>query len=195
LVAVLLVKATLGEPLSRITIAAVAVAFVGLIVTVAGDLEAGNLAGNISALLSSVGFAGYAVCLRTNPRRDWLPVLPGYAVMMITLCGLITAANGRPFTPPAADIVYAVVHGGVFIVVGTMLFNIASRQIPAVAMAVFAQSEMLFVPIWALIVLSDRPTAASLAGGAIIFTAVIGKAVLDARARPAPGASPAPTPF
>ena len=44
-----------------------------------GDLEAGNLTGNVAALLSSVGFAGYAVCLRTDPRRDWSPVMPGYA--------------------------------------------------------------------------------------------------------------------
>ena len=72
-------------------------------------------------------------------------------------------------------------HGGVFIVVGTLLFNVASRQIPAVAMSVFAQTEMLFVPIWALIVLSERPRPTSLIGGTIIFAAVIGKAVLDPR--------------
>ncbi len=77
------------------------------------------------------------------------------------------------------------VHGGVIIVVGTILFNVAARQIPAVAMAVFAQSEMLFVPIWALLVLSERPPVMSLVGGAIIATAIIGKAVVDARARPA----------
>lgn len=195
LVTVLLVKVTLGEPLTRVTIAAVAVAFAGLTVTVVGDLEAGNLTGNIAALMSSVGFAGYAVCLRTEPRRDWLPVMPGYAVMMIVLCAFITAATGEPFAPPAADIGYAALHGGAFIVVGTMLFNVASRQIPAVAMAVFAQSEMLFVPVWALIVLSERPTVTSLLGGAIIFTAVLGKAVLDARARPAETPSPAPTPL
>lgn len=194
LVAVVLVKLTLGEPLTRVTMAAIAMAFVGLCVTVAGDLGAGNLAGNISALMSSVGFAGYAVCLRTEPLRDWSPVMPGYAVMMILLCGVITIAAGEPPAPPASDIGYALLHGGVFIVVGTLLFNIASRQVPAVAMAVFAQTEMLFVPIWAFVVLSDRPTTASFIGGAIIFTAVFGKAVLDARARPVPPVGPAPTP-
>ena len=86
--------------------------------------------------------------------------------------------------PPAEDIALAVLHGGVFIVVGTTLFNIASRQIPAVAMAVFAQTEMLFVPIWALIILDERPSTQSLVGGAIIFAAVVGKALIDAR-RPA----------
>jgi drug/metabolite transporter (DMT)-like permease len=48
-------------------------------------------------------------------------------------------------------------------------------------MSVFAQTEMLFVPIWALIVLGERPRPSSLIGGTIIFAAVIGKAVLDAR--------------
>ncbi len=183
LIAVLLARVALGERLTRTTIGAVAVAFVGLCVTVAGDLEAGSPLGNMAALMSSVGFAGYAVCLRTNRRRDWSPVLPGYAVMMIALCAVVTAINGKPFAPPARDIAYAMAHGGVFIVVGTIMFNVASRQIPAVAMAVFAQSEMLFVPIWALVVLAERPSALSVAGGLIIASAIIGKAVLDGRAR------------
>ena len=48
-------------------------------------------------------------------------------------------------------------------------------------MAVFAQTEMLFVPIWAFLVLSEQPTTASLLGGLLIFGAVIGKALYDAR--------------
>ena len=190
LVAVLLARVTLGERLTRTTIGAVALAFVGLCVTVAGDLEAGSPTGNAAALLSSVGFAGYAVCLRTDPRRDWSPVMPGYAVMMIVLCGAITAVTGETFVPPAGDIAYALVHGGVIIVVGTVMFNVASRHIPAVAMAVFAQSEMLFVPIWAFIVLAERPSLLSIVGGAIIATAIVGKAVLDGRSRA--GAAPLP---
>jgi len=191
LVAVLLAKLTLGERLTRVTIAAVALAFVGLVVTVAGDLQAGNVLGNAAALASSVGFAGYAVCLRTNASRDWSPAIPGYAVMMIALCAVITAARGTAFVPPAGDIAFALVHGGVFIVLGTTLFNIASRQIPAVPMAVFAQTEMLFVPVWAFLVLSERPPAATLIGGTIIFTAVLGKALLDARPASAPITQPA----
>lgn len=192
LIAVLLARVTLGEPLAPTTIWAVGLALVGLCVTVASDVGAGSLAGNVSALMSSVGFAGYAICLRTDQRRDWSAVMPGYGVMMIAICGAVTMVKGEPFAPPAADITYAVVHGGVFIIVGTLLFNVASRQIPAVAMAVFAQSEMLFIPVWALIVLSERPRAMTLVGGAIIATAVIGKAVIDARARsPRPG-GPAP---
>jgi len=183
LVAVLLARVTLREPLTVATIVAVAVAFVGLVITVIGDLDAGSTPGNVAALLAAVGFAGYAVCVRTDLRRDWSPVLPGYAVMMIVLCTAITAIGGKTLVPPAIDIGLAAIHGGVFIVVGTLLFNYGSRQIPAVAMAVFAQTEMLFVPVWAFLVLSEQPTTASLLGGLLIFGAVIGKAVYDARPR------------
>ena len=181
LVAVVLARFTLGETLTPVTIIAVAVAFVGLVVTVAGDLGAGSMTGNVSAVLSAVGFAGYAVCVRSDVRRDWSPVMPGYALMMIVLCAALTLAGGRPLVPPAEDIALAAIHGGVFIVVGTTLFNVASRQVPAVAMAVFAQTEMLFVPIWALLVLDEHPSVATMVGGAIIVTAVFGKAVVDAR--------------
>ena len=133
--------------------------------------------------MSAVGFAGYAVCVRTDPQRDWSAVMPGYGLIMIVICVAITGFSGETLTPPVGDIAYAMFHGGVFIVVGTMLFNVASRQIPAVPMAVFVQTEMLFVPIWAFLVLSERPSAQSLVGGAIIMSAVVGKALLDARPR------------
>jgi len=185
LTAVLLAKLVLGERLTRVTIVALAVALVGLCITVVGDVEAGNMVGNVAALLASLGFAGYTVCLRLDTRRNWSPVLPGYAVIMIGICAVVTVVNGRTFVPPPADIALALLHGGVFIVVGTLLFNHATRQIPAVALAVFAQSETVFVPVWAFLFLNDDPTTTSLIGGVVIALAVIGKAVVDARWPPA----------
>lgn len=183
LIAVVGSRIFLGERMSRVTILALIVAMFGLVVTVWGDLDAGNMAGNISAVMSSVGFAGYTVCLRTDPHRDWSPVMPGYAIMMIVICSVITVSGNNALVPPAEDIGYALVAGGLFIVVGTLLYNVAAKQVPAVAMVVFAQTEMIFVPIWAFLFVSETPKGTSLIGGAIIFFAVIGKAILDATAR------------
>jgi drug/metabolite transporter (DMT)-like permease len=69
----------------------------------------------------------------------------------------------------------------VLIVVGTMMFNAASRTVPAVAMTVFAQSETVFAPFWVYVALSEMPVARTLIGGVLILAAVIGKAVLDSR--------------
>ena len=48
-------------------------------------------------------------------------------------------------------------------------------------MTILAQSEMAFAPFWIFLFLGESPSGWSLLGGAIILTAVIGKAVLDAR--------------
>jgi drug/metabolite transporter (DMT)-like permease len=170
----------LGERMSRSTIVAMAVGLCGLAVTVVSDLRAGNMVGNASALLASVGFALYTVCLRTDIERDWSPVLPGYGLMMVIVCGIVTLAEGKTFVPPIGDIGLALLHGAGFIVIGTIMFNYAAKEVPAVPMTVFAQTEMVFVPLWGAIVLHLHPKPLTLLGGAMIFTAVVGKAVYDA---------------
>ena len=138
--------------------------------------------GQIFAIILAVvtlGFAIYTISVRSNPDADWSPVLPGYAAAMIVLCSIITLVNGKTLFPPAKDMAYALGHGAAFIVVGTKLFNRGSRSVPAVPMTVFAQTEMVFVPLWAFLVLGEAPKAATAVGGAIIFAAVVGKAILD----------------
>ena len=107
--------------------------------------------------------------------------MPGYAVLMIVICSIVTVSGHHTLVPPAEDIGSALVAGGLFIVVGTLLYNVAAKQVPAVAMVVFAQTEMVFVPIWAFLFVSESPKGTSLIGGAIIFAAVIGKAILEHR--------------
>jgi drug/metabolite transporter (DMT)-like permease len=171
----------LGERLSKSTIIAVAVGLVGLLLTVFGDIEAGNMLGNASALLASVGFAIYTISVRSDPQRDWSPVLAGYSLLMIAVCSLVTIGRDKPLVPAGDDILRALLHGAVFIVVGTLLFNAASKQVPAVPMTVFAQAEMVFVTIWGYFILDEVPAPLAVLGGAIIFAAVIGKAVYDTR--------------
>jgi drug/metabolite transporter (DMT)-like permease len=176
----------LGERANWRTLTAIGVAFVGLYVMVADGLGAGNLIGDLAALGSAIGFAGYTTIVRSAPDRDWSPVLPGYGVIMIVICSVVILAQGDPLVPPAPDIGWAVLHGGLFIVAGTTLYNGASRNVPASAMTVFAQSEMVLVPIWAFIVLAERPSNPTILGGAIILVAVVGKAWLDHRFETAP---------
>lgn len=181
LVAVVLARVFLGERLTRVTIVTIAVALFGLALMVIADLGAGRMTGNVAAVTSSVGFASYTVCIRARPSQDWSPVLSGYGSMMIAICTVVTIVNDKPLLPPLIDTSYALIHGGAFIVVGTILFNIASRSVPAVAMTVLSQSETVFVPIWIFLAFAERPGTTTLIGAAIILAAVIAKALLDAR--------------
>ncbi len=181
LVAAVLGRVLLKERLSRVTIGCIAMALGGLLLMVLSDLNAGNMVGNAAAMMSSFGFGIYMICIRSSAARNWSPVLPGYAVAMIALCGTVTLINGKTLLPPLFDILMAMLHGGAFIVIGTLLFNIASKSVPAVGMAVLSQVENVFVPVWIFVWFSDIPKATALIGGAIILAAVLTKAVLDAR--------------
>ncbi len=177
LFAVVVARVFLGERLTPVMVGALALGIVGLTIMVGGQLGGGHLIGNIAAISSSFGFAGYAACVRSDRTRDWSPVLPGYALLMIVLCTAVTLARGRDVVPGARPIVLAIVHGGVYIVVGTLLFNLGARYVPAAAMAVFAQSEMVFVPIWAALLLAERPPARTVFGAAIVLSAIVINAV------------------
>lgn len=175
-------RIVLREHLGRRTIVTIAVAFTGLLITVVGDLGAGSIVGNLAALSSAIGFAGYTIAVRRDPTEDWSAVMPGYGVMMIAICATVVVAHDDTLVPPLADIGLALLHGGVVIVVGTTLYNLASRRVPAAAMTVFAQSEQVLVPVWAITVLGDAPRPTAFLGGALILGAIVGKALLDARA-------------
>jgi len=174
-------RAFLGERLNWRTITAIAVAFVGLAIMLAGDLEAGGIIGDLAAISAAIGFALYTTIVRSAPDRDWSPVLPGYGVVMVAICVVVTLAKGNTLVPPALDIGLALLHGGLFVVAGTLLYNGASRTVPAATMTVFAQTEMVLVPVWGFLVLAERPAPSTVVGGTIILVAVLTKAVLDVR--------------
>ncbi len=182
LIAAVFGRLFLKERLSRITVGAIVVSLIGLAIMVVADRGGGNVRGNIAAVSASFGFALYTLCLRRDRVRNWDPIMPGYAFMMIVVCSTISLAQGHTVVPGARDVVLALLHGGVLITIGTMMFNAASRKVPAVAMAVFAQTETVFVPVWVFFKFSERPTWQTMFGGALILAAVVGKAVLDNRA-------------
>ncbi len=186
LMAVALARVVLGERMSAVTGMAVTLGLVGLLVMVGGTFGGGQLAGNLSAVASSLGFAVYTVCVRTDKHRDWSPVLPTYAVVMVVVCGVVVLAKGEALVPGVQPVTLAAIHGAVYIVVGTLLFNLAARTVPAVHMTVYAQAENVFVPVWGMVLLHEHPAGRTIVGGIVVFVAILvnavwgGPAALDA---------------
>jgi drug/metabolite transporter (DMT)-like permease len=105
--------------------------------------------------------------------------MPGYALMTIVLCTVVTLTKGRDLFPGTTDVWLALLHGGVFIVVGTYLFNHATKSVSAVGMSVLVQSETAAVPFWVFLFIGERPALTTVIGGTIILAAVLAKAVFD----------------
>jgi DME family drug/metabolite transporter len=77
--------------------------------------------------------------------------------------------------------VMALVHGALFIGLGTVCFNLASPSISAVGLVVLAQTETVFAPVWVWLAFGETPSLSTVVGGAMILAGV----VMTALARPA----------
>jgi drug/metabolite transporter (DMT)-like permease len=185
LLAALLGYVFLGERLSLRQAASVALGLAGLGVIVGGALEAGHLAGNISAVLAAVGFAGASVAMRYGPRRDYSPSVFAYGLIACVFSAIVCVAGDVTLLPPLFETLAAFAAGFVGMGFGFMLFLRGAPHVPAAAVTVLAQTETIFGPIWVWLAFGETPAAATLIGGAIILAAVISMA----RASPA-GVSP-----
>ncbi len=172
----------LGERVRGATWAAMAVAVVGVGVMVAGGARAGLLFGNLMALMATVGFAAFAVSLRYRRQVDMLPTACVAGVITAVVAGAV--AGSDVFT--AGDLALAAAMGVVQVGAGMILFTMGSRHVPAAEITLLSLTEVVLAPIWVWLAMGEAPSVSTLVGGAIVFAAIIGRALSGMRRTPPP---------
>jgi drug/metabolite transporter (DMT)-like permease len=167
----------IGDPVSRRTWAAMLIALVGVAAMAGGPGHPTALGLGLS-LLMTVSFA--ATLVITRHRRD-VSMAPA-----TFLSQLVVLAVFAPFASPGSvsgtDIALLAAFGITQIGLGFVFLTIGARLLPAGEVALITLLEIVLGPLWVWAVLSERPSAATLLGGAVVLGAV----VLAARADPAP---------
>jgi drug/metabolite transporter, DME family len=181
--AALLAWVLLGESVRPATLAAIALAAVGMFVMVREGLEAKALAGNLAALFSALGFAMFTVILRWRRLTDMLPAVLAGGVMSMLVAGVILALTGGTLALPLWDIVLCLAMGAVLLGVGLGLYTVGSRVIPAAELALLSMAEVLLSPVWVWLFLGETASTATFLGGSIMMAAVALNAVSGARSR------------
>ena len=157
----------LGEPVSRRTWLAMTIALGGVALMVGGPGRPSALGLGLSVLMTS-SFAGTLVI--TRHLRD-VSMAPATCLSQVVV--LVAAA---PFTHPgtvgARDSGLLVALGVGQIGLGLVFLTIGGRLIPAAEVALITLLEVVLGPLWVWIFLSEQPSAATLAGGAIVLGAV-----------------------
>ncbi|MCP4828598.1 MAG: DMT family transporter [Proteobacteria bacterium] len=162
----------LGESVNTRVRVSIVLAFVGITIMVGGSLQLGDTLGVTVAILGILFFGAYTVSLRVGKSADMTPAVFYGGVIGALIAMGMSFASGVGLTVPLVEALWCVLLGVVQLGVGSVLFALAAQSVPAVQLTIFALGEPLLAPLWAWIGVGEVPTWATLAGGAVLFSAL-----------------------
>jgi drug/metabolite transporter (DMT)-like permease len=175
--AVLLARLTLGEPITPRSVAAMALALLGVALMLGAPGE-GSLAGDGLSFLAALAFAMTIVITRWRHEVSMAPATClAQAILVVTF--LPFASLGEI---GGDDVPWLATLGIGQIGLGLALFTVGARLIPAAQVGLITLLEVVLAPVWVWVALDERPSALTLAGGAIVIVAI----VIQTRAAPQP---------
>jgi DME family drug/metabolite transporter len=163
----------LREPVAATTWGAMALALVGVFFMVRDGLDSGASAGNVAALLSSLGFAIFTVSLRWRRLDDALPSVLLGCLFSIVAGALVAAQIGEGLVVPVPDVLWSMSMGAVTLSGGMVLYTLGSKLVPAAELALLSNVEVLLAPFWVWLFLGETASARTLMGGAILLASVM----------------------
>jgi drug/metabolite transporter (DMT)-like permease len=158
---------TLGEPVSRRTWVAMAVAVGGVTLMVGGPGHPSAL-GLAVSLLMSLAFAVTIVI--TRHKRD-VSMAPATCLSQVIVL-LVAAPFASPGTVGGRDLGLLALLGVGQIGLGLVFLTIGARLIPAAEVALITLLEVVLGPLWVWMFLAEQPGAATVVGGLIVLGAV-----------------------
>jgi drug/metabolite transporter (DMT)-like permease len=175
--AALLARVTLGEPITQRTVLAMALALAGVSVMLGAPGE-GSLAGDALSFVVALSFA--AMLVITRWRRD-VSMAPATCLSQV-----IVVAAFLPFASlgeiGGGDVGWLAALGIGQIGLGFALLTVGARLIPAAQVGLITLLEVVLGPLWVWLALDERPSTLTLVGGAIVIAAI----VIQTRAEPPP---------
>jgi drug/metabolite transporter (DMT)-like permease len=173
----LLARLFLGEKLHAHTILAMAVAVLGLAISVAGSLQAGALAGMAVAGIVVLCMSGNYVVVRH--RRD-VGMAPA-----IWLAGLISGLLALPFAQPGnvtwSQVPWLLTLSPGQLAGGLLLYVASLKRIPAGRAALLGLLELVLGPLWVWLFDGEKPDDLTLLGGVVVIGAAAANVWLDSR--------------
>jgi drug/metabolite transporter (DMT)-like permease len=115
------------------------------------------------------------VLVRRHPEIQMAPA----AALAPALTVLVALPLSEPLATSARDLALLAFFGVGSFGAGFLLFMNGARLIPAAQSALIGMLETVLGPLWVWLVLSERPGAATLAGGALILGALLANTLVD----------------
>ncbi|MBL8588759.1 MAG: DMT family transporter [Methylobacteriaceae bacterium] len=181
--------AALGERPTPRVLATSLVALLGIVVMVGGAPAFDNLVGDAVALAMTALFALLIVVARHDHAID-MTVVNAHSATLVALLS-IPLAGGRLLDVSAGDLALLALFGATTTALAFALFLYGARRVPPAESALILLLDNSLSPVWVWLAFAERPGPAALAGGAIVFLAVLSHLAADLlAARPRAAAAP-----
>jgi len=149
---------------------AVVTTILGMLLFFAGNLESGDMLGNILGIASGLTLAGVFVC---NKRQDVVPQ------QSLFIGFLISVAVGAPFVLSGGVTSEPIAWGSVLILgsvqvgLAYVFFSIGIKTTPALMACLITAMEPVLNPVWVALATGEIPGPHAIAGGGIIILSVV----------------------
>jgi len=172
MMAALLGWVLISEPVDGRTWAALLLAGAGVAVMAAGSLDAGIAAVGLP-LLMTASFAVVIVIARHRRDVSMMPATCASQVLVVVVCAPFVTLGSVSGSDWAILAALGVGQMGL----GLAFLTIGARLIPPAQVALISLLEVVLGPLWVWLAYGERPSSATLVGGAIVVAAVVVQAV------------------
>lgn len=153
--------------LEKINIWTIIVCFLGMALFFLGDLEMGNMQGNLIALGSGVLLAGMMLGQRKNdPARHGAAIFWGNAIVVIV--GFPAFLESA--APSANEWMMLLFLGFIQMGLGFLFFTFGLKRILAIEGSLLAMLEPILNPVWVFLGYGEMPSKPAMLGALIIIT-------------------------
>jgi drug/metabolite transporter (DMT)-like permease len=157
------------EKASRRDILTVVAVFAGMILFFIGDLEIGNMVGNILAIVSGISMA--IMIQHLNKIKDHKPIeitIWGNLLMFLVSIPFLGTISLEP------KAIGSILFLGVFqLGLAYVFYTSAIQHVTAIEGILIPVLEPLLNPVWVFIGIGEKPSSIALVGGVIVMAAVV----------------------
>jgi drug/metabolite transporter (DMT)-like permease len=158
----------LGERPANATLVAMAFMLVGVLIIVGDGISAGNLFGDLMALVTAFCIAS-AITISRSTGKDMGFTSLVAVVLPCIVAGFIVAQQGYRVDAPW----WIIFNGAVVMPISFYCLATGPRYISGPEVAMFYLLETVLAPIWVWLIFSEVPTTQSLIGGLILIVSLV----------------------
>lgn len=163
----------LKEAISIKTLLSIFIAFLGVFIMIWNDFGGGNWKGNLSAVISAIGFSLFTINLRLNKHLQMLPSVFSSGIIASCVALLIILLADYSFGLISKDFIIIFILGVFQVGGGLVLYTVGSKYVPATQLTILMLGEVFLGPVWVWIFIGEEVLLNTILGGSMICFAVI----------------------